>query len=72
MPLRPEVWKDAGNPSKTKRVTILARLRRMPDLVTLQADPHVMFHYRAEKGPVWLQIEKGNHVGVGDEEDDEG
>lgn len=62
-PLTPQVWKDAGSPPKNRRVSILAQLRRMPDLVTLHASHHVMFRYRVERGPAWRQIEKAGRDG---------
>jgi hypothetical protein len=62
-PLVSAVWKDAGNPSKNMRETLLAHLRRMPDLVVLHEDRHVAFRYRVEKGPAWIEIEKAGREG---------
>jgi hypothetical protein len=56
-PLSSRVWRDAGNPPKNRRVAILARLREMPELVTLQEDRHFTFRYRVGKGPACRQIE---------------
>jgi len=71
VPLSSKVWKDVGNPSKNERVTMLAHLHRMPDLVMLHEDRHPMFRYRVEKGPAWHQIDKAGKNGRGLEEDDE-
>jgi hypothetical protein len=57
-PLSAKVWKDAGNPSKSLRVTMMAHLRRVPDLVVLREDRHFTFRYSVEKGPAWRGIEK--------------
>lgn len=67
--LTPDVWKDAGDPSPPARQTILAHLRRMPELVTLHEVRRVASRYRVEKGPAWLQIEKDGHDGVTEEEE---
>ena len=64
-----DVWKDAGRPPKNRRVTILAQLRRMPDLVTLHEVRRAASRYRIEKGPAWRKIEKDGREGV--EADDE-
>ena len=49
-----EAWRDAGTPSKAMRMKILARLRKMPDLVTLHFDPdHTPPRCRIKKGPAW-------------------
>jgi len=69
--LTSDVWKDAGDPSRTARETILAHLRRMPELVTLHEVRRVASRYRVEKGPMWLQIEKAGRDGVEEEEEEE-
>jgi hypothetical protein len=71
VPLASWVWKMAGDPSKNTRVTMLAHLRRLPDLVMLREDRHPMFRYRVEKGPAWHALEKAGKEGRGFEEDDE-
>ena len=71
VPLTSGVWKMAGDPSKDTRVTMLAHLRRLPDLVMLREDWHPMFRYRVEKGPAWHAIKKAGKEGRGFEEDDE-
>jgi hypothetical protein len=68
--LTPRVWRDAGNPPKNRRVSILAQLRRMPDLVTLHASHHIMYRYRVEKGPAWLRIERDGRAGYDSSEED--
>jgi hypothetical protein len=72
-PLSAKVWKDAGSPPKNRRVSILAQLRRMPELVVLLEARHFTFRYRVGKGPVWIEIEKAAWAGAGKEgeEDDE-
>ena len=65
------IWKVAGSPTKNKRVTILAHLRRMPGLVALHEDAHVLFRLRAEKGPTWLQIEEASKAGIGSPDEGE-
>jgi hypothetical protein len=65
------VWKDAGNPPRNTRVTMLAHLRRMPELVILHEARRVTSRYRVEKGPAWQQIEKDGREGVGKEEEED-
>jgi hypothetical protein len=69
--LSARVWKEAGNPSKTRRVAILAQLRRMSDLVVLQGSHHFTSRYCVGKGPAWLEIEKGSGVKRAPAEEDE-
>jgi hypothetical protein len=54
------VWKDAGVPPEARRTrnTILAHLRRMPDLVVFREDWTPYFRYRVRKGPAWRQMEQ--------------
>jgi hypothetical protein len=56
--ITPAMWKTAGNPSSRARVTILAHLKRMPDLVSLSGGHNLAFRYRIGKGPLWQQIEQ--------------
>lgn len=60
-----DVWKAAGDPARHERETVMAHLRRMPDLVLIHEDFRVQFRYRVEKGPLWLQIEAISREGVG-------
>ena len=69
VPITDDVWKTAGDPSKNKRETIVEHLRRLPELVTLHEDRCARFHYRAEKGPLWSQIEEASREGIGPEKD---
>ena len=57
-PLSAKVWRDAGDPPKGVRVTMLAHLRRVPELVLLHDDRHFTYRYSVEKGPAWVAIEK--------------
>jgi hypothetical protein len=56
--LTPAVWKDAGDPPRHTRETLLAHLRRMPGLVLLTEERNLLFRYRVAKGPAWLRMEK--------------
>jgi hypothetical protein len=58
--LSASVWKDAGLPPAAKRTreTVLAHLRRMPELVTLQRSQSLVFRYYVEKGPAWRKMEE--------------
>ena len=67
--ITPAVWKDAGSPSKSTRETMLAHLRRMPDLVSIHEDRNPLFRYRVEKGLAWLRIEKASREKQGLEEE---
>jgi hypothetical protein len=58
MALTSVVWKEAGDPSKNVRETMLDRLRQMPELVIFSPSHNWNFRYRVEKGPAWLAIEK--------------
>jgi hypothetical protein len=65
-----DVWKDAGDPSRTTRETMLAHLRRLPELVSIHEVRRVASRYRVEKGPAWRQIERAGREGVEQEDDD--
>ncbi len=69
IPITPAVWKDAGSPSKSTRESMLAHLRRMPDLVSIQEDRNPLFRYRVEKGLAWRRIEKAGRENQGLEEE---
>jgi hypothetical protein len=75
VPLSAKVWRDAGDPPKSLRVTMLTHLRRVPDLVVLREDRHFTFRYSVEKGSAWRGIDKGQDPLAADEieeEDEEG
>jgi hypothetical protein len=72
--LSSKVWKDAGNPSKNRRVAIVSHLRRMPDLVVIHEVRRFTSRYRLERGPAWKRIEKDGQEGVAvkwEEEDED-
>jgi hypothetical protein len=59
------IWKDAGIPPEAKRTrnTLLAHLRRMPDLVLIREDWTPYFRYRVKRGPAWRRIENAHRKG---------
>jgi hypothetical protein len=54
------VWEDAGVPPEAKRTrhTMLAHLRRMPDLVVIHNSRTLFFRYYVTKGPAWRRMEE--------------
>ena len=62
------VWANAGNPSQQTRKTVLALLRRMPDLITIREARNFTYRYRIAKGPLWHTFETTEPAG--DEEPD--
>jgi hypothetical protein len=65
VPLTRDVWKMAGDPARHKRETVVAHLRRMPELVTLYEDYRTQFRYRVEKGLLWRHLEEASREGIG-------
>jgi hypothetical protein len=59
------VWEDAGVPPKSKRTreTMLAHLRRMPDLVLFHDNRTLFFRYYIGKGPAWRRMEEAGGKG---------
>ena len=54
--LVPELWKDAGDPPRHMRETMLKHLRRMPDLIRIHRANSLTIHYLLERGPVWREF----------------
>jgi hypothetical protein len=55
--LTPAVWAEAGNPSQRTRKTVLALLRRMPDLITIREAKSYVYRYYVAKTPLWSTFE---------------
>jgi hypothetical protein len=69
-----EVWWSAGDPPRNVRMTILAHVSRMPELIILREKRTYASRYRVEKGPLWLQLENDSREGrtpLWDDEDEE-
>jgi hypothetical protein len=62
------LWKEAGDPPQRARTTILAHLRRMPDLIAIREAKSFAYRYHVAKGPLWRTFETAKPTG--DEESD--
>jgi hypothetical protein len=52
----PEMWRDAGDPPRHVRLTMLKHLRRMPELIRIHRANSTTIHYLFERGPVWEEF----------------